>query len=514
MVALALAAALCPAPARAGYYAVTYTGSISGGPSYSPTGTPWPGSGSCNGSGTLTIQGTATWTNNQGPHDTAPPPAGLIVEEGLNAAPTGNGPPGGTATANDGFHDGPGATATPVIQNGVETGVTYAGSSMGIRWSAPSTTGASVALTSRSLSVTVTPIAGSNPPSAASVFGYNADVFPVVLGLGGATQDSSGNLDILVGQRCTPSLSIGESIDSRTFTGTLSNFQWSATGTTFQSWTINSNPAPGQDHTTYVANPSPNTAASPSWYWNDLSQQTETITCTATVTPPTGQGSPFSVTATQKVTVMVPLFSATGVGGYMRVGQFRDGGYYLFATPNTPLNGGGMNWEGVDETPTSPVFGPGRLELVQIAIPNVSYVKFSTGVNDADPENNQVGLDKAYPYGGIVSTEPIWDDGDSPQLVLQNGNSPVASSAQMTHQFQDTFMYQPPNSGQWVPMATFNWSTNGNAAIPATNNWADYTTAPGSNLPGQAGTVSPSTGQFTPTNIFPSWGLVDVFPTF
>jgi hypothetical protein len=140
-------------------------------------------------------------------------------------------------------------------------------------------------------------------------------------------------------------------------------------------------------------------------------------------------------------------------------------------------------------------------------------VKYSTGVNDPDPENDQVGLDTEYPYGGIIASEPTWNNGDSPKLTLQNGNSPIASSAQMQHEFHDTFMYQPPN-GQWVPLGIFSWSTDGSATIPSTNNWANYVTPLGSDFPEGAGTVSPSSGAFTASNFFPVWGVKDVFPAF
>ena len=46
-------------------------------------------------------------------------------------------------------------------------------------------------------------------------------------------------------------------------------------------------------------------------------KQPKPVSCAVTVTPPTGQGLPFTVTPTQQVTVMVPEVQAFGEGGYM-----------------------------------------------------------------------------------------------------------------------------------------------------------------------------------------------------
>jgi hypothetical protein len=348
-----------------------------------------------------------------------------------------------------------------------------------------------------------------NGPASHADVAYSAAVYPVTISPGGATSDGYGGYDILVGQHCAPTLSPPPP------GCTYSNYQWSVTGTPFQKWTVSAD----QSQATLATGPGATNVASPSWYWTELNQTTETITCTATVTPPTGEGSAFTVTATQKVTVMVPFVQASGTAGYMSVPQ---GGnlFYLNASPKTQITRGGMDFDAVVVTPTSPAFGDGQVQMVQIAIPNESYVVYSTGVNDPDPENNHTGLDTGYPYGntpqnpngGVVVTEPTeFQTQDSPHLLLQNGTLPIASSATMTHQFQDTLMYQPPN-GQWVPVATFTWGTNGNATIPSTDNWGNY---PSGQSPPyySAGTVSPS-GLFTLSDQFPTWVAIDKFPTF
>ncbi len=277
----------------------------------------------------------------------------------------------------------------------------------------------------QTITLTCSPSASAltpNGPTSHADVAYSATVSPITIDPAGATPDGSGGYDILVGQHCAPTL---QGIPP----GEGSNYQWSVTGTTFQSWTVSGD----QSQAVLVNGPGALNNATPSWYWNDLSQSTETVTCTATVTPPTSEGSPFSVTATQQLTVMVPFVDASALGGYMSV-AYGGNGYYLQASPdpNKANARGGMDFDAVVFTPSSPAFGDGQVEMVQIAIPNESYVKYSTGANDPDPENNQVGLDTAYPYGGNVTSEPNqFRTQDSPHLILQSGSTPIASSAQM-----------------------------------------------------------------------------------
>ena len=97
---------------------------------------------------------------------------------------------------------------------------------------------------------------------------------------------------------------------------------------------------------------------------------------------------------------------------------------------------------------------------------------------------------------------------DEPTAPLSNS----IGSITIKHQFVDYLMYIPPGSSQVVPLATLTWSTNGNAVIPGTGNWADYAKQNGSD---SAGTVSPTRQtNFTPVNTFPAWIRIDVFPNF
>lgn len=328
---------------------------------------------------------------------------------------------------------------------------------------------------------------------------YSASATPLTINIGGATPDSSGNLNILVGQGCTASLSPmpnGCTVDS-------SSYHWSVSGTTFQSWTVSAD----QSHTTEVDGLGTTTNSTASWFWNDNlgsgKSQAETVTCTATVTPPAGQGTAFPITVTQKVTVYVPNWSCTGTGGTMQVNTESPNGngtdYYLYAGPASGSDtGSGMYWNATVSAPTAPVkFGAGVLELVQTETPNSTYTSLGGTVYNRS-NNGQQGLDSQYPYGWLPQpTPPNYENGDSPVAVDLTTSS--VFSAQLKPSFVDTLMYEPPNSSQYVPLATFPWSTNGSAQVPGTGNWADY----GS---GSAGVVAPSgTQPFTASNAFPSW---------
>lgn len=198
----------------------------------------------------------------------------------------------------------------------------------------------------------------------------------------------------------------------------------------------------------------------------------------------------------------------------MQVNAFSSFGICLYAGGKAGQYGG-MSWEATVTTPPQSAFGTGRLELVQIATPNVTY---TTNTNPPqthnDPENGQTGLDTSYPYGSLVYSEgssSSFKTNESPLLSLQA----TTASAVMTNQFNDYLLYQPPGTDvQWVPLATFYWGTNGSAAIPSTGNWADY--AVRDNGVDSAGTITPSGTpvDFTATTTFPSWTRIDTFPSF
>ncbi len=341
---------------------------------------------------------------------------------------------------------------------------------------------------------------------------------PTSLSLGGTTKDADNNDNILVGQHCTASMT-GLPDDSSWPTKTT--YQWSVSGTTFQSWDWVDPPPPDfnsdEGHTNYVDGPGPLTNPTASWYWNDLmgsgASTSETVSCTATVTPPTG--SPLTVTAEKKVNVWRPNWRATGEGGIMQVSvpfyANSTDDFWLWAGPLAgSSNGVGMYWEATVSPPSTPsptLFGAGSIQLVQIITPNLSYTKsvlFGIPYTRNSPENGQEGLDSTCPYGWETVTAPNYSASDSPGLQLLSNTI----SATVADVFEDYLMYEPPGSGQYVPLAHFNWSTNGNATQPSSGGWAAYS--------GSAGTVSPSGSAvpFTQYHDFPAWTCVNTAPSF
>lgn len=343
--------------------------------------------------------------------------------------------------------------------------------------------------------------------SGAVMFSGGATVFPVTLNVGGTKLDSSGNPNILVGQQCTATVVVGTNPNGASFPGAVSNFRWSVSGTTFESWGVVSD-ANNQSHTVEVdAIPATNGTQ---WYWNDLQAASETVKCTVTVTPPAGQGSPFDVTVTapKPVSVQVPGFKFIGTPGYMQINTKapnENGVLCLYAGPSAGQIGG-MNWKATSTTPT--LFGKGTVELVQIVTPNLSYTAYTgsmTGALHNDPQNGHTGLDGRYPYPGSAEDEgatPVipFTSNDSPTLPLSNSMGSVT----MQHQFTDYLMYAPPGSTQYVPLATMTWGTSGTATVPTTDNWFDYLSQNGSD---SAGTVTATASKAG--NTFPSWTLVD-----
>lgn len=343
--------------------------------------------------------------------------------------------------------------------------------------------------------------------------GGGASAYPIPLNISsGTTKDSSGNDNILVGQQCTATVN---GIPSNLLPYTT--FDWSGiSGTTFESWGFVADPN-NQSHTVLVGViPATNPTQ---WCWNDPNPATETIKCKVTITPPAGQGPAFSltVTAPKPVSVQLPQWTATGTAGYMQVNTKAPGdpNYELWAGP-IPNSGqsNGMNWKASVYTPTTPAFGTGSLEIVQIVTPNESWtLKTVPPQPQSSPDDNVSELDGSCPYEGALSTElaqPLLD-GDTPGIHLTS-STPIFASATDKSSFIDYLLYKPPGSNsQWITLAQFAWSINGSASIPGTGNWADYVTQNHSDA-AIPNTISPSgttsfMGIYGP-NFFPSWTRV------
>jgi len=501
-----------PGTTGTGHYDVSYSVTAGSGSTATYTTSGYPGSGasvsgtdsnSCYtsyGSSPTTyhiaansaLTATFTWNNENNPANL--PPSCAIINQGSSASwsaqaqgcvPTGDCDPG---------LPNPVYTSGYLSKSGTATLYTVKSGSGGLSriTLAPVTPTASSDGTSGS--------AGGSGASGTVNVSYTASATPVSIKLDGTTKDSSGNLNILVGQHCSASLP-GLVIPS----GAPVSYQWSVSGTTFQTWSADTPAVGGNSYNPDVSyevdGPGPLTNPTAGWYWNDLSQTPtpETVSCTATVTPPSGQGSSFTVTVTQKVTVYRPNWTATGTGGNMQVNNNFPGStdYYLWAGP-VPGNGGGMDWRATVSPPSATTFGAGSLVLVQLIIPDLSFTTYTIKPFTSTHTyslNGQEVLD-LYPYPWITGT-PNYYSNDNPGLDLTYFN---AVSATVGDQFEDYLMYFAPGSNQCVPLAYFVWSTSGSATIPATNNWANYGA-------GSAGRVTPSgtVTKFGPSNSFPMW---------
>ena len=522
---------LRPAHAQGGYpgggadsYAVAYSGGSTASAYTSPSGSSssttrysgstyssapgaWGGGGFTyippNGSGYVTCGGTITaaFTWNGGPHNDPPPPPGsVIVAETANAAWGGPGCgggsdiPGGTVNPNPG--SGPNYTATRYTVHG---GSTFA--------------------------VNCTPYAsmsGSAPINATNggdgYVGYTATPISATLILQGPVKDSQGNLHILIGQHCGASMA-----GLPSGSGWTTTYQWSVSGPTFQTWSADT-PANGNnpynpDASYYVGGPGPLTNPMAGWYWDETGNGTgkpETVSCTATVTPPAGQGSGFTVTISQTVKVWVPSWTCKGIGGEVDVNNLLNGGgnsnpsIYADATPTElqfKVSQSGMTWSASVSAPPAPiVFGSGSLELAQV-IQSIDYTYRTNTlipITHNSPSNGQEGLDTSWPYGWVQVTttnplSPSYISSDSPGMNLTNG----IGSAGFDVTFEDYLMYAAPGSSQYVPLGYYVWRATGNASIPATNNWANFTANP-------VGTVTDSNTwtSFLPGNEFPMWSQI------
>ncbi len=280
---------------------------------------------------------------------------------------------------------------------------------------------------------------------------YMASASPVFINLGSAIKDSSGNLHILVGQQCSATLSgIPQGC-------TTSPLKWTATGNTVQSssWNV----ASGDTSATFAGLVNPYTftqatlqATGPSWYWDD-STTSQTVTCTATVTPPSGQGSPFPITVTQKVTLDIPTYTPGASVGTVQLDSSWGGNpgapalHAGYGANNVP----GITWK---DTVTTPALYAAKGYWYHVQLISVSRyrtpMKKTTAIGEAG-DSVTGALDSgpgdaggvSYVYGSISfpadGTQPSSGNNDSPGLVL---NDAYQEYNVKTESFQDFVMYQ------------------------------------------------------------------------
>ena len=496
---IAIAIAMIPSPsAHAGTYVMTshsggtYTnnwqGSVSSG-SYSWTNTGCSvylfdnGGGSGSASGALTA--TYTW---QPAYPGDAPPVNVIITQTCDASAGwyNNGQTNSRFPPSCSADNGLGGTLTTSGQPPVSGSV-----------DSKSTKYSIVAGQNTITIPTCSPTAKASGPACAVVsIVYTFSVSPVTVTVGGTTRDSNG----------VPSAQIGEAMSSSISTAPLtpSTWSWTISGTTFQSWSTSQGPP--MTGGPVVSGPGATNKSTAAWYWNDgggvpSAMTTDTVSCTVTGKFPDGTSG--TVSGSENVNVYVPAWTSSNLGGTMHVdvnGPGMGGGYALYAGP-VPASGeiAGMAWT-ANTNPPIAAFAHGTLEIVQLVTPgraeSISDILSGLTTNYVNSTNGIIGIDSGYPYAN-VSGDPI-STNDNPGMGLGGSGSTVVSSATMADQFIDYLMFEPAGSGQYVPIGSFHWSTNGNAQIPSTFNWADYSGSPG--------TVNPSgPSTFTSDSTWPVW---------
>ena len=415
-----------------------------------------------------------------------------------------------TCTASWGNNPTSSATGSGSADNGLSTGVLTTGANGAI---STSTLYTGKDIPGASFSVTCTPSAtfGGTNGSAYDAFitgqvnvTYSALTYPLTISLSGTTKDSSGNLNILVGQGCTASL-VGIPDILLNNTAHPPTYSWNVPGTTFQDWNGDTGNVPVSPDN----GPGPLNHPSAHWFWNDKTGP-QTVTCTVTLTPPEGQGSAFQVTATQKVSLFSPSWTASNHGGYGYIVDVASI-YKLEALP-VPGQGysEGSTWRTAVTTP--PLFGTGQFGYAQIVTVG-AYLTPYGGQEIGSPNNGQTGVDGQFPYLGATfnADGALHDEGDSPRVPLNTPQSSpdVWQYVRAADTFKTYLMFKPPlaasasnpSDAQWVPLAESDWSFKMGTYRPLTGHWSDFPFAQ------SVGGVSVDS-DFTLQPTHPSWNQV------
>ncbi len=330
-------------------------------------------------------------------------------------------------------------------------------------------------------------------------------VYPVTMDLAGTTPDSSGNLNILVGQGCTASLS-GIPADLLPYT----TYAWSVSDPsgTFQSWNGGGTTSP----VVAILGLGPTNQPTAHWFWTDTAGL-KTVTCKATVTPPNGQGSPFTLTVTEQVELQTPTYTANNLGGLGYIVQPPlTADYRLEALPTPSMINHnyqeGSSWRVVMSIPT-PFNSSGLYGYAQIIKPGEYYTGNDGTENPVSSDNGQQGLDTLFPYlGDIYSADNTTsNDGDSPYVRFgtDENSADAVAAVRLADVFQTYLMFKPsPGPGgpaddaQWVPLAESDWHTDMGAGRPTSGRWKDFPLLQG------AGDVYVD-ADFFPQTVHPYW---------
>ncbi len=335
------------------------------------------------------------------------------------------------------------------------------------------------------------------------------------ISLPGTTPDANGNSHILIGQECQGTLAVTGFPTGTTIT----NLRWSATGNTVQSssWNISS----GNTSATFSGLVNPYTftqatpqATGPSWYWDD-SATSQTVTCTATMTPPSGQGAPVSVTATQKVTLDSPVYgkpgSSTGVIALDTRFQLDLNNLDLHAGGGADGGANGVPGVTFNDTVATPSLYSAKGYWYHVQLISVSRYQtlanqttvvgmLGNGVKNALDASSTDPQGVTYIYGSKFAadgTAPSPVDNDCPSNGVEDSFQEYNIKGES---FQDFVMYHPPGTGSIdVPLESFTWSWNVDVkSTGSPKSWNNWKNAPTN------GTITPPSSP-TRTLTYPTW---------
>jgi hypothetical protein len=348
-----------------------------------------------------------------------------------------------------------------------------------------------------------TPTASVTPAGGTAVgAGFGVAVAPLNIIIPYSWVDASDNTNAWDGAQCYAY------IGGVPYQWHASNYQWSVSNTedTIQQFIYspsNSYAVGGSGG----AIPGPGILTGPSvdWYWCVPTDETvETITCSFTVTPAPGYGSPFPETLTKTVYIRIPPTTCTGVGTYMYIYQPSSTSWVLAAGEQANVvNLPGITFNAV-ESAGAGLPGGGALQLVQLVNPSRTAKSFG-GVSWWMIPSGSLVLDTQYPYpwiwGSETNSPPRADFStyDSPSQDLEF--EPIVSIT-FNDEFEDFLMFQPSPFSNSTPVTikTFNWNDDASAtSIVISEEWID-------GIIGPVGT--PGGDVFSPSNKEPSWSSV------
>ena len=419
--------------------------------------------GQANCSGTITT--IYTWQPAAGQTAaTDPPPADVVVQETCYVDVNGS---NGSSVPVTGICDtGLGVTAPLVNSNDISNARCNA-------------TRYKIMTGGQTVTLTCSPQAQCSGIYATTDVSYSPVIFPVTVDLNGALADSSHQLNILVGQQCEGIMNAGPV--------TLSNFQWTVPGVTFDHFYISSDQSQGYP---VFIDPSVWTTENPFWHWSSSGNYAVSVTAQASIN---GQ-SIGQVTAQKSITVVTPPQVVASTPG---ASSFEISNGVVTAIQAGASGASGMQ---IDATVTT----PNPFAQIDQSSGSYYYVQLIRELRDVNSGGfvipfmtNGFVLDNQDPYNGsqsAYSPDTVklipFEFSDSPDQSIQ-----YANGVNIADEFKAYIMYLPPSNGfdeQPVPIHLTQWDWTADAAM---NNgtWAP-------DPPGSCTVVSDSA-----STEFPTW---------